>query len=203
MLWLIKGLDVKTVAHAMLVQIVNLSARLVPFITCPVYPVSSIVNLFYDLDCLRLVRLKIFSPFWPLCMTDPMLFCVSALSCVTKLVKALILMGQENLLVMVPELRWVGFWSLTSLVCCPQFLVLIVDIPPSFPRSRRLKSEAICLPSLHALWAICYMLSNASLQMKLQTVFLDTNQKGYEMKLLKAQNKAVEKQMLNLKTAGL
>ena len=94
------------------VQIVNLSARLVPFITCPVHPVSSIVNLSYDLDCLRLVRLNIFSLFWTLCMISHMLFCVSALSCATKLVEALILLGQENPLVLVPKLRWVGFWSL-------------------------------------------------------------------------------------------
>ena len=34
-LWLIKGLDVKTVAHAMLVHIVNLSAKLVACFICP------------------------------------------------------------------------------------------------------------------------------------------------------------------------
>ena len=42
---LIKGLDVKTVAHAMLVQIVNLSARLVPCVICP-RPSNSIVEFY-------------------------------------------------------------------------------------------------------------------------------------------------------------
>ena len=39
---LIKGLDLKTVAHAMLVQIVNLSAMLVPCVICP-HPSSSFI----------------------------------------------------------------------------------------------------------------------------------------------------------------
>ena len=68
-------------------------------------------------------------------MIDPMLFCVSALSCATKLVEALILLGQENLLVLVPELSRVGFEALTSLVGCPRCLALAVDIPPSCPKS--------------------------------------------------------------------
>ena len=41
---LIKGLVVKTVVHAMLVQIVNFSARLVPCIICPRPSSSSVVE---------------------------------------------------------------------------------------------------------------------------------------------------------------
>ena len=80
-----------------------------------------------------------------------MLFCVLDLSCATKLVEDLILLGQENLLVLVPELRRVGFEALTSLVGFPLCLVLTVDFSPSCSGSCQLKLEAICLPSLHAL----------------------------------------------------
>ena len=104
-----------SVAHAMLKQSVNLSARLVPCHLCPSLHTHSFLFLSHDSDWWKLVRLKILSPFWPLCMLDPMLFCVSALSCATKLAEALILLGQENPLVLVPELRWVGFWSLDPL----------------------------------------------------------------------------------------
>ena len=38
-------------------------------------------------------------------MLDPMLFCVLALSYATKLVEALILLDQENLMVLVPKLK--------------------------------------------------------------------------------------------------
>ena len=91
----------------------NFSALLVPCITCP-HPYSSSIigSLPMTYDWLRPMRLKIIFPTLTLCTMDPMLFCVSALSCVTKLVEALILLGQENPLVLVPELRWVGFWSL-------------------------------------------------------------------------------------------
>ena len=64
-----------------------------------------------------------------------------------------------------------GFEALTSLVSCPQCLVLTVDITPSCLRSCQLKLEAICLPSLHALCVICYILRNASPQIKMQIVF--------------------------------
>ena len=49
-------------------------------------------------------------------------------------------------------------------------------------------------------YAIYYEMKSP--EMKLQTVSLDTNQKGYEMKIVKGPNKAVDKQMLNLKTVG-
>ena len=55
-----------------------------------------------------------------------------------------------------------GFEALTSLVGFPRCLVLAVDIPPSFPRSCQIKLEAIFLPSLHALWAIWYIIWNAN-----------------------------------------
>ena len=45
-LCLIKGLAVKTVAYAVLIQIVNLSARLVPCVTCPRPSSSSIIEVY-------------------------------------------------------------------------------------------------------------------------------------------------------------
>jgi len=45
---LIKGLDVKIIVHAMLVQIVNLSAMLVPCVICP-HPSSSSIVEFYPM----------------------------------------------------------------------------------------------------------------------------------------------------------
>ena len=45
---LIKGLDVKIVVHDMLVQIINLSAMLVPCVICP-RPSSSSVVEFYPM----------------------------------------------------------------------------------------------------------------------------------------------------------
>ena len=78
----------------------------------PVHSVHSFLLLSHDSNWWKLVRLKILSPLWPLCILDPMLFCVSTLSCATKIANALILLGQENPLVLVPELRRVRFWSL-------------------------------------------------------------------------------------------
>ena len=55
-----------------------------------------------------------------------------------------------------------GFEDLTSLVGCPQCLVLTVDIPPSCSKSCQLKLEAFCLPSLHALYIIFYILKKCN-----------------------------------------
>ena len=61
------------------------------------------------------------------------------------------------------------------------------------PEECQLKLEAICLPSLHALCVICYILGNASPQIKLQTVSLDTTQKELWNEIVKGPNKAVDK----------
>ena len=94
-------------------QMLNPSVMLVPCVICALPSSSSIIYsppiTYFDRD---LWDWRSLSPLWPLCMMDPMLFCVSALSCATKIAEALILLGQENQLVLVPDLRWVGFWSL-------------------------------------------------------------------------------------------
>ena len=94
-------------------QLLNFSSMSVPCITCP-HPSNFICDWFFpwlmiDWD---LWDWRSSSSLWPLCMMDPMLFCVSAPSYATKLVEVLILLGQENPLVLVPKLRRVGFWSL-------------------------------------------------------------------------------------------
>ena len=60
---------------------------------------------------------------------NPMLFCVLALSCATKLVEALILLGQKNLWCWFLSLGELGFEALTSLVGFPRCLFLTVDTP--------------------------------------------------------------------------
>ena len=94
-------------------QLLNFSAMLVSGITC-LHPSSIIHDWFYQwlMSDWDLKDWRWSFPLWPVYMMDPMLFCVSTLSCATKLVEALILLGQENPLVSVAELRWVGFWSL-------------------------------------------------------------------------------------------
>ena len=52
----------------------------------------------------------------------------------------------------------------------------------------------------YELYAIYYEMQSS--QMKLQTVFLDTNKKGLWSEIVKDPNKAVDKQMLNLNTDG-
>ena len=144
-----------------------------------------------------------FSPFWPLCMMDPMLSCVSALSFATKLTQALIILGQENLLVLVPELRWVGFWSLDLFGRLPPMFGLDCGYSPYFPKKLSAKTWSSMSTIITCIMSyMLYILWNASLQMKLQTMSLDTNQKGLWSEIVKGPNKEGDKQMLNLKTVG-
>ena len=53
----------------------------------------------------------------------------------------------------------------------------------------------------YELYAIYYEMQSP--QMKLQTMSLDANQKRLGSEIVKAPNKTVDKQMLNLKTVGL
>ena len=52
----------------------------------------------------------------------------------------------------------------------------------------------------YELYAIYYEMQSP--QMKLQTLFLDTNKKGLWSEIIKGPKKTMDKQMLDLKTAG-
>ena len=146
--------------------------------------------LSHDLVCLRPVRLKIFSPLWPPSMMDPMLFYASALRCATKLVNALILQGQENLLVLVLQLRQVGFWSLDLSSQLPPMFGPDCGYSPWLPEELSAKT-----------WSNMYTIITCIMYYMLYTekckpsnkvancVFRHKLKKGYEMKLWKAQVK--------------
>ena len=153
MLWLIKGLDVKTVAHAMLVQIVNLGARLVPFITCP--RPSSFIH------CKLILWLKLFEtceiedPF-PILTSmhdgSHVVLCLGSELC-NKTCRSLDPSGPKCWFLSLGEL---GFEALTSLVGCPRCLVLTVDISPLV--SRRVSAKTWSNMSTMITCIMCYML---------------------------------------------
>ena len=141
-------------------QILNFIAMLIPCITCP-HSSSFIHNWF--IPWLMTKTCEIEEPFPHFDPYPWLIPCfVSWLWVVQQnLSKPWSFWARRTCRCWFPSLGELGFEALTSLVGCPWCLVLTMDIPPSFPRSCQLKLEAICLPSLHALWDICYILWNA------------------------------------------